>query len=105
MSIPADTRKFGLKTAFAMITSVGVSLALTPYGGWLLPIAVVAIWLGMGAFVASDSFDQGPVDQRKFVSQIFNLAGLMLLIFGKAICFAYLLAGGIMGCYWLLFNI
>lgn len=89
MTIPADTRKFGLKTLLTAITSIAVAFALQPYlsvHGFLAPLTACGFWVGMSLLVVSDVTDSGPIDSRGPISQALNLLGILAIILSIAAC-------------------
>lgn len=56
-------------------------LQLDTVAGLGLAIANLGFWFGYLLLIISDSLDSGPIDQRRYTSQAFNLFGMMIIVF------------------------
>lgn len=84
MVIPTDIRQFQLKHLFWLALSFCVPLSLwshSPFFGLPLLVAVSCFWTGMGLLFISDNIDNGPIDERGWMSQFFNLIGFFMVAF------------------------
>lgn len=84
MVIPTDIRQFQLKHMFWLALSFCVPLSLlshSPFFGLPLLVAVSCFWTGMVLLFISDNIDNGPIDERGWMSQFFNLIGFFMVAF------------------------
>ena len=84
MVIPTDIRQFQLKHLLWIALSFCVPLSLwarLPILGIPLLVIVSFFWGGMGSLFISDTIDNSPINERGWVSQIFNLVGFFIVAF------------------------
>ena len=75
-------RQFKLKHLFWISLTLCVPLGLIspfPDLGYPLSLGVFSFWIGMGCLFISDSNENRSIDDRGFVSQLFNILGLFVI--------------------------
>jgi hypothetical protein len=82
-SLPTDIRQFGIRLVMGLIFSFALAFGfwrLDPTFGYFFAIFVVSAWFGLGTLFVSDMLDQGPIDERRGLSQGLSAFGSLLLV-------------------------
>lgn len=65
-----------------VMVSFGVAFGIynvQPIVGFGVVLAVFSFWFGFVLLVVSDSIDNGPIDERGWISQTFNVTGILII--------------------------
>ncbi len=65
-----------------VMVSFGVAFGIysaQPAIGLGVTLVVSSFWFGFALLVVSDSIDNGPIDERGWISQTFNVTGILIV--------------------------
>ena len=83
-----------------MVLSFSVSFAIFsafPLMGFLLIALTVSFWGGLASLFVSDLIDHGPIDDRGWVAQSFNVLGILIVAVSAMMFLAWIFLAILLG--------
>ena len=90
--VPSDVSKLKIIDFIKLTTAFAIATAVWPFFP-PLSIVIASYCIGFCLLVISDSIDNRPMDDRRFLSMVFNNLGILMLVLG----FLGMLATAILG--------